>query len=161
MLTILSCSILIICVIILTRTSEAQNKFNHFKSYKDSKVKPPHYGMKVKNSHPIHEYLNEDQKRMMKHRKSDVHHPDAVYKETWSGFDKSTRRLRIESVIDENTEKPRVMSSSDYLKSICLLLVVGSVAWICYMLIHRQNSARKSVSSVKSSSGAVIEAVNV
>jgi len=161
MLIIFALNVAILCLVLLAGTANAQNKFNAFKSYKNAKVKPPHYGTKIKNNHPINEYLNEDQSRMMKHRKSQNHHPDAVYKETWSGFDKPGRRLK-EQVVDESAEGKFVFSLSDYLRWLLLMSVVGSVAWVCYMLVHRQHSVRKSASNVKvGQDGGDIETVAV
>lgn len=152
MKTITALNIIILCIAILLGSAAAQNKFNAFKSYKNEKVKPPHYGTKLKNSHPINEYLNGDQVRMMKHRKSQSHHADAVYKETWSGFDKPSRKLNTQ-IVGEKSEMNVQLTTSDYLKMLCLVSVVGSVAWVCYMLVHRQKSVKKSAADMKVGAG--------
>ena len=146
--TFTALNIVVFCIALLLGTAAAQNKFNAFKSYRNEKVKPPHYGAKLKNNHPIDEYLNGDQVRMMKHRKSQSHHPDAVYKETWSGFDKPSRKLNAQ-IVEEKSETSVKLTTSDYLKLLCLVSIVGSVAWVCYMLVHRQHSVRKSASNTK------------
>lgn len=133
--------LLVLCALMLAL---AQNKFNAFKSYRHEKVKPPHYGTKEVIRHPIHEYLSEPQKRMMKHRKSAVHHPDAVYKEGWSGFDKPNRKLA--GIIQRETfprHQDIEVDNSDYLRWLCLILVGGSVCWTLYVLVHRQATSPK------------------
>lgn len=123
----------------------AQNKFNAFKSYRHEKVKPPHYATREVIRHPIHEYLSEPQKRMMKHRNSNAHHPDAVYKENWSGFDKPNRKLADSN--SHNNHLPQQqdidIDNSDYLRWLCLISVAGSVGWMFYMLLHRQATSPK------------------
>lgn len=122
----------------------AQNKFNAFKSYRNEKVKPPHYGTQEVIRHPIHEYLSEPQKRMMKHRKSNSHHPDAVYKDTWSGFGKPNRKLA--GIIANNNlpqHQDTELESSEYLRWLCLVFVCGSVGWTVYLFMHRQYASPK------------------
>ena len=118
----------------------AQSDFNAFKSYKDAAVKPPHYGKKLKIMHPAHEYLSENQLRMMTHRKSKNHHPDAVYKETWTGFDKANRKL--EELLQSNAVETEEIPTGEYLRWGCFVVVLCSVGWMCYLLVHRFQHSR-------------------
>ena len=148
-----------LCVLMV---ASAQNKFNAFKNYRNEKVKPPHYGSREVIRHPIHEYLSEPQKRMMKHRKSSSHHPDAVYKENWSGFDKPNRKLTGIISHDNLPQQQDIeIDSSDYLRWLCLILVGGSVGWTFYMLIHRQTTSPKTGSNPNFPTSEDIEAACV
>lgn len=134
-------------VFVLALTS-GENRFNAFKSYKNERIKPPHYAKKEVNRHPIHEYLSDNQLRMMKHRKSKNHHPDAVYKESWSGFDKDSRR-KLDTLSEENTIEGQSILDSEYLRWLCLAFVCGSVAWLVYLLYNRQYANRKISAATK------------
>jgi hypothetical protein len=84
---------------------------------------------------------------MMKHRTSGRHHPDATYKENWSGFDKD-RRLE-EILTSPESEEGSSSFNSAYAVALCLVLMLGSVAWIAYMYFNRQHSVRKISAAVK------------
>lgn len=132
-----------IVLAVLSVLTNAQTRFNPFKSYKDERIKPPHYAKKEVNRHPIDEYLSGNQLRMMKHRKSNKYHPDASYKENWSGFDKERRRLvgpLMET--DGADEQPNILSP-DYLRWLCFALVGCSAGWIVYLFVNRQYTTRK------------------
>jgi hypothetical protein len=68
--------------------TEAQ-QFNVFKSYKDAKVKPIQYGKVIKDNHPVTEYLDDKQMKMLRERNGPVT-SENVFDNKWSGFkDKS------------------------------------------------------------------------
>jgi hypothetical protein len=74
----------------ILQTILAQEKFNIFKSYADSKVKPPQYSRVKKHlRHSIDEYLNPVQKKMYKIRHSNDT-PNVMFDSKWSGFDLKT-----------------------------------------------------------------------
>lgn len=78
------CLILLISCL-LTNVVEGQ-KFNAFKSYKDAKIKPKHYGREEQRTHPIEEYLTSNQMKMMRARKGGDT-ADNSFDNNWSGFD--------------------------------------------------------------------------
>lgn len=77
----------IFSLLFLLQSILAEEKFNVFKSYADSKVKPPQYSREKKYlRHSIDEYLDPIQKKMYKMRNSpDI--PDVMFDSKWSGFD--------------------------------------------------------------------------
>jgi hypothetical protein len=129
--------------------AQSQVRFNAFKSYKDERIKPPHYAKKEVNRHPINEYLTGNQLRMMKHRNSERHHPDAVYKENWSGFDKDRRKLRDALLETEVAQSQPSIFNSEYLRWLCFILVGSSVGWIAYLFASRQYADRKITAAGK------------
>jgi hypothetical protein len=139
--------LLVLLCAVLASLTDAQARFNAFKSYRNEKIKPPHYAKKEITRHPIHEYLSDNQVRMMKHRKSERHHPDATYKETWSGFDKD-RRLE-EILTSPESEESSPTFNSAYAVALCLVFMLGSVAWVAYIFFNRQHSVRKISAAVK------------
>lgn len=67
----------------------ACQRFNTFKSYKDAAVKPANYGKVIQKDHPITEYLDSKQLKMLQERTGPVT-PDNSFDNSWSGFkDKS------------------------------------------------------------------------
>lgn len=133
----------VIALAVLIAVTNAQSRFNPFKSYKDERIKPPHYAKKEVNHHPIHEYLSGNQLRMMKHRKSNKHHPDASYKENWSGFDKERRKLEGPLMETDGVEEQASILSPEYLRWLCFALVGCSAGWIVYLFVNRQYTTRK------------------
>ena len=71
---------------IILQTIFAQEKFNIFKSYANSNIKPPQYSREKKHlRHSIEEYLDTNQLKMYKNRYSrDT--PDLMFDKNWSGF---------------------------------------------------------------------------
>jgi hypothetical protein len=63
----------------------SQQKFNVFKSYADSKNKPPQYSKKNLR-HSIKEYLDTRQQKMLEIRNS-PDQPNMMFDSKWSGFD--------------------------------------------------------------------------
>lgn len=76
----------IFSLFIILQTIFAQQKFNVFKSYADSNVKPPQYSREKKYlRHSVEEYLDTRQKKMYKIRYS-RDSPDVMFDKNWSGF---------------------------------------------------------------------------
>jgi hypothetical protein len=76
----------IFSLFIILQTVFAQQKFNVFKSYADSNLKPPQYSREKKHlRHSIEEYLDPMQKKMYKIRYS-RDSPDVMFDKNWSGF---------------------------------------------------------------------------
>lgn len=65
--------------------------FNVFKSYKDEQVKPKRYGKRLQKTHPIEDYLDETQLKMMRSRKSAQNSVGETFTDQWSGFDESKK----------------------------------------------------------------------
>ncbi len=63
-------TLLIVCCILWV--SSNGQKFNAFKSYKDAKIKPKHYGRTEQRSHPIEEYLSDNQIKMLRSRRGAI-----------------------------------------------------------------------------------------
>lgn len=64
-------------------------KFNIFKSYKDATVKPDNYGKVIRKDHPVTEYLDSKQLKMLRER-TGPDTADNTFDNHWSGFkDKS------------------------------------------------------------------------
>lgn len=77
----------IFSLLFILQTILTQEKFNMFKSYANSKVKPPQYTREKKYlRHSIQEYLDPIQKKMYKLRHS-KDKPNTMYNKKWSGFD--------------------------------------------------------------------------
>lgn len=77
----------IFSLLFVLHTIFAEEKFNIFKSYANSKVKPPQYSRERKHlRHSIQEYLDPIQKKMYKIRHS-KDNDRVVYDSKWSGFD--------------------------------------------------------------------------
>ena len=76
----------IFSLLFILQTILAQENFNIFKSYADSKIKPPQYSREKKRlRHSIQEYLDPVQKKMYKLR----HSPDTsdtMFDSKWTGF---------------------------------------------------------------------------
>ena len=78
----------IFSLFIILQTIFAQQKFNVFKSYADSNLKPPQYSREKKHlRHSIEEYLDPIQKKMYKIR-NNPDKPDDMFDKNWSGFNK-------------------------------------------------------------------------
>mmetsp|Transcript_31785 Transcript_31785/g.53617 ORF Transcript_31785/g.53617 Transcript_31785/m.53617 type:complete len:180 (+) Transcript_31785:63-602(+) len=129
-------------------------EFNAFKSYKEAKVKPPHYGKLEKRSHPMEEYLTGPQMRMMKHRKSRKKHRDSVlYHEKWSGFhvDSTDKRLlqqeEKEEHIINNFHPVNVQIETEFMRWSCLVFVIASFGWMIYMFLHRYYHSRATATA--------------
>ena len=75
---------LLLSILVLFNLVHSQ-KFNAFKSYKDAKVKPRHYGKGDQRTHPIEEYLTDNQMKMMRARKGGDTE-DNSFDNNWSGF---------------------------------------------------------------------------
>lgn len=134
--------IVFLCIVLSLLYVNSAQEFNAFKSYKNAKQRPPHYAIKEKKRHPIHEYLSKEQIRMMRHRESTQNHPDATYKESWRGFDSPKYRNRkLEAKNDgyESTDSTLGggMAGDYYLRWLCLAFVLGGIVWLCYFLYHR------------------------
>jgi hypothetical protein len=82
---------------------QSQDKFNHFKSYKDAIVKPDRY-VDVVTSHPIDEYLDPSQKIMHKKRTSAVDHPSDTFDNNWNGFEQKNLSKKKAAVIRAKRE---------------------------------------------------------
>jgi len=79
--------ILYLFFIILHQLESQHNKFNYFKSYSDSLIKPPNYSREKKHlRHSIEEYLDTNQKRIHKIRNS-PDTPDVMFR---SGFNRKS-----------------------------------------------------------------------
>jgi len=78
----------------------AQEKFNIFKSYANSKTKPHQYSREKRNvRHSIQEYLDPTQKKMYKLRYG-KDKPNAMFDKRWSGFNlKENKRSNLRGVI--------------------------------------------------------------
>mmetsp|Transcript_22416 Transcript_22416/g.24500 ORF Transcript_22416/g.24500 Transcript_22416/m.24500 type:complete len:226 (-) Transcript_22416:3743-4420(-) len=64
-------------------------KFNIFKSYKDAAIKPDNYGKVIQREHPVTEYLDSKQMKMLRERNGPIT-PENSFDNKWSGFkDKS------------------------------------------------------------------------
>lgn len=83
-------------LLIILQTIIAEEKFNIFKSYADSNIKPPQYSrVKTHLRHSIDEYLDPTQKKMYKLRYS-KDTPNVMFDSKWSGFDlKNNKKTAI------------------------------------------------------------------
>lgn len=76
----------LLSLIFILHSIYAQEKFNVFKSYADSKKKPPQYSREKKHlRHSIEEYLDSKQLHMYKIRYSHDE-PENMFDSNWSGF---------------------------------------------------------------------------
>ena len=79
-------------LIFITHSIYAQEKFNVFKSYADSKRKPSQYSREKKHlRHSIEEYLDSKQLHMYKIRYSHDT-PENMFDTNWSGFNKNKNK---------------------------------------------------------------------
>ena len=162
--------------IISVVTAHNGKSFNRFKSYRDAKHKPIHYGKKPKINHPIHEYLSDIQKDMYKIRRSSTNKQEHMFDHKWTGFhDKSqavrerdnrrlddimlqrqplnrTRKvkpqLRNRGIVEEEDTK---ITGSDYLRWIFFLFVTGSIGWIFYLFENRKHVVRRATLQARGS----------
>lgn len=90
----------IFSLLFILQTILAQENFNMFKSYTNSKVKPAQYSREKKHiRHSIQEYLDPIQKKMYKLRYS-KDKPNAMFNKKWSGFDlKANKRSNLRGPI--------------------------------------------------------------
>jgi hypothetical protein len=109
-------------------------QFNAFKSYKDSNVKPPHYGTTRKSSHPEGEYLSTPQKRMSKHRKSRGNlKGGVVYKEGWTGNHNSpdySRKLLSDVSGGSGASGGEGLDLVQWIPWICVFIVFGGLLYV-------------------------------
>jgi hypothetical protein len=85
----------IFSLFLILQTIIAQEKFNIFKSYADSKRKPPQYSREKKHlRHSVEEYLDAKQLQMYKIRYS-PDKSDVMFDSNWSGFKKNNLRSSI------------------------------------------------------------------
>ena len=76
----------IFSLLFILQTILCQEKFNIFKSYTNSKVKPHQYSREKKHiRHSTQEYLDPIQKKMYK-LKYGKDNPNAMFDKNWSGF---------------------------------------------------------------------------
>jgi hypothetical protein len=68
-------------------------KFNSFKSYRESKVKPENYGKKRKTNHEIKDYLSEHQLKMLNAR-INADDPKDLFDAKWSGYHSAANNKR-------------------------------------------------------------------
>jgi hypothetical protein len=119
-------------------------QFNAFKSYKESGVKPPHYGTTVKRSHPEEEYLSIPQKRAMRHRKSKGNLKGGVtYTDTWTGNHNSPNYSR------------KLYTETEGLGFVqwCLFAVVGSLLFALSLVRERHQSKALSAKEIAPANG--------
>lgn len=100
-LLIISFVDVIFIVLVLSVVIYAQDKFNIFKSYSDKTIKPDNYSKKYLR-HDIHEYLDENQLKMLRKRTS-KDEPNDMFDKNWSGFnnknyDKMLRKRKDDGV---------------------------------------------------------------
>mmetsp|Transcript_35627 Transcript_35627/g.70840 ORF Transcript_35627/g.70840 Transcript_35627/m.70840 type:complete len:160 (+) Transcript_35627:114-593(+) len=133
--------IILLALLSMATLGIGQRQFNSFKSYKDAKIKPPHYSKIIKRNHPMNEYLSESQLRMMKHRTSQRHHPDSTFKENWTGFDKNRRKL--DGTLSPDDAFVEGSLNSAVLMWSSMMFVLGSLCWTVFLLLDRQRTEKK------------------
>jgi hypothetical protein len=121
---VVTIQILLFCVVCVNIAFG--QKFNVFKSYKDAAVKPRNYGKIIQRDHPVTEYLDERQMKMMQGRNG-PDTPENEFDNNWSGFkdksvlamlkkkNKGAKRNRTKSVSTadaEDTEDRRKLKTS-------------------------------------------------
>lgn len=133
-------------ILLLLCFTNAQQQFNRFKSYKDSKLKPKMYS-KEKKEHGIEEYLTELQLKMLKARKG-KDSTDNMFDNKWSGFNgfKTTRKL-----ITENGRLPSVSTTDVHATDVHLpnslpivVCMLAMAAVICSLFVYFINKSDKT-----------------
>lgn len=142
------------CVAIFA-ISATDNKFNRFKSYKDSKYKPIHYGNTEQRNHDVEEYLSPIQKDMYNIRKS-PNRAEHMFDSKWSGFHNKSAKKRAalrmgktrqlqhhdDSTSTEQGAAGFSFIDFDYVQWGFFLFIGGSIGWVFYILESRKNLAR-------------------
>lgn len=134
MLQVYSLLLIFLTLFSLIPYSSAAAEFNVFKSYANSKVKPPQYAKNEKRKrHSIDEYLSGKQEMMMKLRKQD-NPAGFMFSENWSGFNPEENAritpLRRLSVIAPLALVNKIKSSS--IMSYALVAVLALVGFTSY-----------------------------
>lgn len=153
MITVNLFSIIILLGLLLI-TINSQSDYNLFKSYKDSTNKPHHYGKKLRNEHPVEEYLTANQIRMMKHRKGKVTHKDAKFKSNWSGITENKNIRKLDEIVHAVKELTVMNNNISYysIRWMWLFIIFCSIGWLCYILLNRYQTVRnKSLLPTKTS----------
>lgn len=103
---------MIVSLLILTLVSIPyiqSQKFNIFKSYKDAAIKPDNYGKVIQREHPVTEYLDSKQMKMLRERNGPMT-PENSFDNKWSGFkDKS---VLMQNKLNKRNGKKRRKSQS-------------------------------------------------